>query len=163
MATQQELRDFLRDHLIYEKAMLDFTFGELSKPHDQPMWNALFESFAVHARLLYNFLRSQEKGGFHARHYGPKLDTKPLGSSLLINQSIFHALKGRVDGARYDMSHATEAYNWIDREWQRWVDALPSTFAAAMNEPPKVLQITSGTPSATNVISAISSPKLNDV
>lgn len=159
MASQQELRDFLRDHLSYERAMLEFTFAELAKPHEQSMWNALFESFAVHARLLYAFLRSQEKGGINATDYAEKLKTDPLGSTLLINQSIFHALKGRVDGARYDMDDATEAHKWIVREWRRWVGNLPPHFASVLNDPPRAVQVTVGAPSATNAITVISSTK----
>jgi len=60
MATDQEKLSYLDEHISYQVIMLNYTFMRITtfKPSTQEEeldWNALLESFGVHARNLIDF------------------------------------------------------------------------------------------------------------
>jgi len=52
----EKQKAYLQEHLPYELKMLRYTYGQLLQKQHCLSWNAHFESFAVHARNLVNFL-----------------------------------------------------------------------------------------------------------
>jgi hypothetical protein len=51
--------EHLEEHVPYELLMLRFTLGKLRTEKHPLAWNAMLESFAVHARNLYSFLANK--------------------------------------------------------------------------------------------------------
>lgn len=81
--TDAELRDWAREHLVYEARMLAYAAVELSKIADEPRSmrsNALLESFAVHVRCLRDFLFGERGGGRYGARDAHATDFLPEGS-----------------------------------------------------------------------------------
>ena len=88
--SDEKLIKYLQEHLKYERKMIGYTYQELfSKNHETLLskglrWCAMFESFGVHARNLYEFF--MHRGDFGAHHYisGHK-KPKSKGSPAITN------------------------------------------------------------------------------
>lgn len=57
--TDEDNKDYMREHLYYEIEMLRFTHDRLKSPLGRLLANALMESFVVHARNLMDFFFNQ--------------------------------------------------------------------------------------------------------
>ena len=55
MSSKPERIEFLQQHLFYELQMLRFAHSNLLTENDVLHWNAMFESFCVHARNMHEF------------------------------------------------------------------------------------------------------------
>lgn len=71
MSTPKDLVGYLKEHVTYERRMLEFAFYQLHKMPEGPWWNVMFESCCLHLRNLYEFLRNDQKvgNGFHANEF----------------------------------------------------------------------------------------------
>jgi hypothetical protein len=69
MSIDDQQRDYLDEHLPYTLKMLRYTHGQMLQQQHYLSWNAHFESFAVHARNLVNFLTSNDKSNFEAKDF----------------------------------------------------------------------------------------------
>jgi hypothetical protein len=128
-----DLAEYLRDHVLYEKVMLDFTFQEIQKPHEQLMWNAIFESFGVHARNLYDFHRSDGGGNNRrANQYVSGHKSASLNDFNLLDKFFFHMTKHRATDAKVKLENALKIHQWIETEWSRWVNALGPSYRAVV-------------------------------
>jgi hypothetical protein len=162
MASKQELTEYLTDHLAYERDMLAFTFSEIQKPHPQEHWNALIESFGVHARNLYDFLRSDSGSrNVHANDYVANHKVSALLSFNALDTYFFHTAKQRLKNEKFGREQAAAAAQWIDREWERWATALPEAFSGLTSPARRCdlafVQVETSVPSATNHITTASS------
>lgn len=161
VTTEAELIEALDDHLAYERDMLGHTYTIIQTTQNQAEWNAHFESFCVHARNLYDFLRSDGKqGAFKARDYLP--GHKPAACLAFndIDTGILHVTNHRTRKQKIDLEQANRLAHWIDREWARWCGALPTKYSAHVKSDPvcKNVQVrVSGLQSATNAITLTSS------
>lgn len=160
--TESDLVAYLEEHLKYEREMLRFTFEMLFQT-DGRRWCAMFESFGIHARNLYDFLRHEGKPTttIRAVDYVPdrkKSDAIPTIDSKM-NSSFFHLSTSRLDNKPVTLADAVTIGSWIDREWNAWADQLPDPFNALVDvEPacPIPAIATSTNPTATGEFTAMS-------
>src|SRR4051794_4626894 len=105
MASQAERRDWIKEHLSYELLMLRYTFGKLYEVQSGLDWNAYYESFCTHARLLRDFLTNKSGStNFDAKEFvdGFKESVPRPASDIMadMNNEVFHSGKSRPsDGA----------------------------------------------------------------
>lgn len=141
MATKEEERliIYLDEHVSYEREMLEFTFKEM---HDTPpglKWNIVFESFCIHARNLYNFLRhdGRKQTTFRADDYVPGRSTP--NAFLLFNELdtfLFHMSTGRIEKNKVNLGDVQTLGKWLDEQWAIWVSSLKAPYAAKVDAKP---------------------------
>jgi|GEM_PF-1293164 len=159
----EDLVAYLKEHLKYERDMLRFTYAMLFEM-DGCRWCAMFESFGVHARNLYDFLRHE--GGatntVRADDYVPGRK-KPAASNVggKLNGSVFHLSTSRLANKPVSLTDATAIGGWIDKEWEAWAGQLREPFKALIDTSPACPAppsgVAAGSPSATNHITTSSS------
>ena len=160
--SSEELVAYLREHLKYERDMLRFTYGMLFQTEGY-RWCAMFESFGVHARNLYDFLRHEGKfNTFRADNYVPGR-SRPAASNVdeKMNGSFFHLSTSRLKNKPVSLADAVAIGGWIDREWTIWASQLGESFKALVDTAPACPQPqlpVQGGPSATNHVTIISTP-----
>jgi hypothetical protein len=104
---EASLRAYLSDHLQYERWMLGEAFRELHTTPTGPRWNMVFESFCVHARNLYDFLRHEGKRANTYRADDYALDRTKLVAELAFNELdkfLFHMSADRLERAKLDLA-----------------------------------------------------------
>lgn len=150
-----DLMAYLNEHLAYERRMLRFTFKMLFET-DGPRWCAMFESFGVHARNLYDFLRHEGKGATNIRavDYVPNRKKSEALATIdaKMNSSLFHLSTSRLENKPVTLSDAVVIGAWIDREWQAWATQLPEPFRGMVDTEracAQPLEEASAAPSAT--------------
>jgi hypothetical protein len=129
MASDKQKNDYLAEHLPYEMKMLRYTSKRMLERQYYLSWNAYYESFAVHARNLVQFLSNDDKGNFKAREFIPTFSAKKvkLGSAMqdLTNQ-VFHLAKDRpstpVD--KFNTEHAKRVCEWIEHHFSDFLSKL---------------------------------------
>ncbi len=138
-ATSERLVDYLTDHVKYERDMLGYTFRAMHATPPGPNWNVVFESFGLHARNLYDFLRHEGKktNTFRADDYVPGRP-KPQALSLFNDLDAFlcHMSAGRAERAKLTLERLYSLGEWLDREWSKWVNSLPSPFNDRLDPSP---------------------------
>lgn len=136
--SEAELVEYLTNHLAYERKMLGFTFKMLSEA-DGLRWSAFFESFGLHARNLYDFLRHEGKRGntIRADDYlsGRKRPT-PSRVDGRLNASFFHLSTERLKNDPVNLKDAIQIAEWIDAEWKRWAEQLSAPFNRLVDPAP---------------------------
>jgi hypothetical protein len=162
MTSKQDLERYLSEHLAYERKMLGHTYEKLSLPLSLD-WCAYFESFGIHARNIYHFLRHDgtKNTTIRADHYVPQ-HKKPESSHIdpRMNESFFHLSTKRLDGKPVNLQDAIDIGVWLDREWKSWASMLPDNFRVLVDVRPVCVFTTiylSGTKAATNHITTSSS------
>ena len=122
----------LSDHLPYELLMLRYTYREIHTEQPALRWNALFESFAAHARALHEFLtgKSDNRNG-HATDFIESFKAnKPdrvRGKIGTLNQKIMHlgtTRKAREE-EKINLTDTKALFDWIESEIQRFAEGLP--------------------------------------
>lgn len=156
-----DLKAYLEEHLAYERRMLTFTFEMLFQT-DGPRWCAVFESFGIHARNLYDFLRHEGKATttIRAVDYVPNRKKSEALATIdaKMNSSLFHLSTSRLENKPVTVADAVVIGSWIDREWQAWAAQLPESFRALVDTEPACLlpsDRASVSPSATGHVSAL--------
>lgn len=130
---------YLKEHVAYERRMLGYTFGMLSSTAPGDAWNAIYESFGIHARNLYDFLRNGGKPQttFRADDYVPSRKMPPgLLTFNELDTFLFHMSTGRAEREKLNMARLTQLGAWIDMYWEEWVDLLPEPFAGILSKEP---------------------------
>ncbi len=129
---------FLRDHLAYERQMLGYAYAQMHAMGAGLAWNVHYESFAVHARNLYDFLRNDTRSGnYNAYHFVP--DWKPPTYDLLFNgldPFVFHLGMKRSGLVKLNLAGLGLLGTWLDGHWADWVNRLPEPFAGAISPAP---------------------------
>ena len=158
----EDLKAYLAEHLTYERDMLRFTYSMLFQMNGL-RWCAMFESFGLHARNLYDFLRHEGQAGNTVRACdfveGHK---KPQHSNIdkKMNESFFHLSTLRLENTAINLPDAIEIGSWIDREWANWAAQLSETFKGFVDTSPACPPLSPPTPahlSATNHVTTTSS------
>jgi hypothetical protein len=122
MSSTDEKIAFLTEHLSYEVVMLRYTHTQLARDiHHQLQWNALFESFALHASNLYDFFTNDKDArNFKARDFAisfqAKQKEKVRGTINSINSQVLHLNKSsESEGARkVNIDRSDEVFRWIE-------------------------------------------------
>jgi hypothetical protein len=163
--SSEDLVTYLSEHLKYERDMLRFTYDMLFKT-DGYRWCAMFESFGVHARNLYDFLRHEGKSNtVRADNYVPGR-SKPAASNVdgKMNGSFFHLSTSRLENKPVSLADAIAIGGWIDREWAVWASQLGEPFKAFVDTSPACPEpqlAVHGGPSATNHVATTSTTFLH--
>lgn len=133
-------RAYLEEHLVYERTMLAYTFERLHDAPPGPSWNMVYESFGIHARNLYQFLRNAEgaRSDFRAHDYVQNLPTPAAFGNFNtdINAFVFHLSTGRVKRPKLKLQELQKLGGWLDKHWKAWVDALPEDYAGVLDPHP---------------------------
>ena len=129
-ATAKEL---LSDHLPYELLMLRYTFREIHLTQPALRWNALFESFAAHARSLHEFLTGKsDNRNVHATDLVP--DFKPSkpdrvrGKVDALNQKILHlgTTRSAAQNDKINLGDAKVLFDWLEANVEALIQRLPN-------------------------------------
>jgi hypothetical protein len=131
----------------------------------QPLWNALTESFCIHARNLKMFVindRGVNKSCVVARdfvEFGRKVPPNLTGAFQRINEQIAHLTRRRVvnPNDKFDLDDARRVHGWLIPAMKEFAAALDEDgckrWNSAAREKEKFqLRITSERPSTTNAI-----------
>ena len=144
----EEKLAFLRDHLAYEREMLGHAFSQLHALPAGLAWNANYESFAVHARNLYDFLRNDGKQkNFKAFQFVPDwAPPKFLDQFNGLDPFVFHMGMERGEATKLDLATLGVLGTWLDQHWKAWVNRLPQPFSGEIADSPvcPVLVMTGG-------------------
>jgi hypothetical protein len=127
--TEDKLK-YLREHVAYEREMLEFTYARLHKTEPGKEWNMAYESFAVHARNLYDFLRNEGKRqtNFRADDY---VEGWGLSAFTLFNDLdifVFHMAASREEREKLNLQILRKLGAWLDQQWAVWVGRLPQEY-----------------------------------
>jgi hypothetical protein len=182
--TRDEKVAFLTEHLRYEVLMLRYCLKRLVGEEKQLEYNMAYEAFAVHARLLDEFLTS--KGGNRNVNSKDFVNFTASGRNAVdkkfdkLNAQVFHFGNVRLKGdeKKVTLPQAQDVAKWIENEIERFLKSLDQDLQDAWKpddaDPDKVepevltigpkgpagppLQVRNYTgPSATNVGSSTSS------
>jgi hypothetical protein len=124
--------EHLEEHIPSELLMLRFTLGKLQNEKHPLAWNAMLESFAVHARNLYWFLVNKRN---HQEDYSAcdfaKNYTVPNASDMTgpfqrLNRQVIHLGKQRkkINTDKFQTHHAEKVSEWIESAMLKFRDAL---------------------------------------
>lgn len=134
--TKEEIDNHLRDHLPYEKMMLEYTFKKISESPTSLTtedWNAYYESFAVHARILAEFLSNKDKKNLQAGQFITGFcEAKPpnlTGPFIDLNEQVLHIGKKRPTESdkKVSIETAEKIYLWLNSAFDKFLDELPET------------------------------------
>jgi len=135
VASDPEKCDFLAEHLLYELLMLRFAHAQILKPQGQLTWNALYESFAVHARILFDFLTNDAHSeNMQASDYNSAFEAKDPGAvrgvKNSLNPHVLHLAKIRKEADRKPhIDRLKKLYVWLDENLIRFGHELPQNFS----------------------------------
>jgi hypothetical protein len=135
-----ERQEYLREHLSYELLMLRYTATRLEHVRDQLLWNSLFESFGVHARNLYDFLRNEaDSRNFKASDFVDDFDCGEIESvrGLIdkLRQQLLHLGKRRFKhgGIKLNSENAAKIDGWIEKAIAKFAAELPEQYREYWN------------------------------
>lgn len=128
---EEEKLHYLKEHVTYERTMLGYTYARLHDTAPGVGWNVVYESFGIHARNLYDFLRNGGTGGntFRADDYvlhWPKAEHSP--SFNVLDSFVFHMSARRNNQAKLTLEQLQQLASWLNTEWVNWVGRLPSPY-----------------------------------
>lgn len=138
MADQTQRRDYLDEHLPYMLATVRYNFNKLGQPQYFRDWNAYFESFAVNARNLIQFLDNADTGNFKASDFiaGFRIRKGDIQGPLVkLRDQVFHLGKSRPRnaGQKFDLSYAKIIFTWIEAGMEEFLEALPEEYKKHWN------------------------------
>ncbi|SRR5208282_4832603 len=129
MMITTEQSDYLQEHLPYMLKMLRYTYGQMRQQQHYLSWNAHFESFAVHARNLTNFLTNSDKGNFKAADFVTDYKARKgdlSGPMSRLGDQVFHLAKRRPTEvvAKFNTDHAKDVSDWIETNFADFLTKL---------------------------------------
>jgi len=143
--SNQDLIDFSKEHIFYEIQMFHFTWKSLthSKPAPGLGYNAMVESFALHARVLFDFfypnprkkLKDDDIVGYHyfesEEKYKEYFSVRPLDIEFIfseVSKMAAHLTTFRIEYKR-------ENKNWdLNLIKQKIVSSIELFFSKASPE-----------------------------
>ena len=127
---EKDLKEYLSEHLNYERAMLKYTWPKLFTKAGYD-WCVVFECFGLHARNLRDFLKNQGNGSntFRACDYVANFKARDTGKTIeKMNQSFFHLSSKRLDDTPINLDDLASLAEWIDENWEDWASQLPTPY-----------------------------------
>lgn len=135
MASVTEKNEYIKDHLRYEFLMLCHTLLRMENTKHELDWNAFYESFAVHARILYDFLTNEKDSrNFKASDYVEEFEADKRDAAISIfkdlNAQVFHLGKRRpyVNSDKVCLPQAQKVYAWIKANFENFIDQLSEPY-----------------------------------
>jgi hypothetical protein len=138
--TREELIEYFNEHILYELLMVRYAKLRLTNGQTQILWNAMFATFNVSARNLYEFLNNkgsrnevnvhdyQEYYGDFVRHSISDI----TGTLQLINEQCFHMGVKRPKAAdkKVNMPRIQTMFDWIEHNMEALVTNFDDDFRA---------------------------------
>jgi hypothetical protein len=124
--------EHLEEHIPYELLMLRFTLGRLKGEKHPLAWNAMLESFAVHARNLYWFLINKRNhqedhvaSDFTVSYMVPSKSAM-MGPFQRLNQQVMHlgTQRKKADTEKFQSDDAEKVAKWIEGALPKFREAL---------------------------------------
>lgn len=136
MASNAKKAEWLKEHLHYELMMLLHTYGRVCELNQCPDRCAFYESFAVHARNLYNFLTNDEDSrNYRADEFVYGFESKGNelhGKIQRMNIQVQHMGKARVGDSDSEDKITTvdceTVARWIEKNLQRFLNQLQAPY-----------------------------------
>src|SRR5215213_2141554 len=173
MASQQERLAWMKEHLSYEVLMLRYTMSKIQVLPEGLDWNAYYESFCTHARLLRDFINNdQGQNNFKAKEFivgFHETIPKPLGNVMsAMNAQVFHPGKSRPSKQeeKVHAGKAREVYDWIEGAMGRFEGRLEEPFkkvwkvAPRFPKAPTIAMKLAERPSTSNHVQSVASTSL---
>jgi len=159
--TEQQLQDFLEEHLPYEVDMLRGTFELLQNETSHARAYALMESFCIHGRNLIEFFKNKDSCDFDPRKIakdGYELRKTFIDSSHLerINEQISHLTRKRTRTAAEKIGPSTRKLilDRVEDELERLKRGLNQKYIPMWRVAPRpTIQVNSAAPSASGQLS----------
>lgn len=131
-ANEDQKREYLDEHLPYMLASIRYNFQKMKQPQYFRDWNAYFESFAVNARNLAQFLDNSDTGNSRACDIVKDFKFRKediQGPLAKLSHQVFHLGKSRPRAAadKFDLSHAEQVLRRIESGIERFVGSLSDT------------------------------------
>ena len=131
MSSSEDKIKHLDDHLPYELLMLRHTYQQVNSDRNALDWNAFHESFAVHARILLNFLINDAGStNFQASGFSNFIAEKDATVQRIIrqdlNKQVFHLGKSRPSEADLKVAAANRklVFEWIESNFRKFLEQL---------------------------------------
>jgi hypothetical protein len=134
MATQEQKIEHLGDHLPYEVLMLRHTHNRMNSRIYPLDWNAFYEAFAVHARILLDFLENNSKSNgsnFNASDFSAAFKARRDTEIARIvrqemNCQVLHFGKNRKSepSAKVDLEKVNKVHAWVMDNFARFISQL---------------------------------------
>jgi hypothetical protein len=136
--TPENLLDYLDDHLRYERQMLGFTFELVYSLPTGLLWNAIFESFAIHARNLYDFFRHEGNAAtsYRAVDYVPGRSKSDCDLKFNELDTLLHLSASRLTKEKVNSGDVLKLGRWLDDEWKIWALSLKDPYIALVDANP---------------------------
>lgn len=130
--TEQQLEQMAREHLRYECDMFSRAVGHLNQPDAPDNYVAWLEIYLLHARVLYDFLRSKPiKDDVVASHFAPEWngsedeDVGWLGKELPdVDKRLVHLTLSRLTAPT--LGYRQELPKRLSDAWKRFIERLPA-------------------------------------
>lgn len=130
--TGEQLDNWLRDHLPYELSMLRYTLREMHSAQTQGDYNAYYESFAIHSRVLFDFITGREPKNVRAVCFVPDYDCPKRKRDQVqsfmnkINPAVAHAGPTRPSdlGDKVQRADCVRVGFWIEEMMRPFVSGL---------------------------------------
>ena len=131
---KQELVDYFNEHILYELLMCRYAKVRLVEGQTQILWNALFATFNVSARNLYEFLNNKGLNNAvnvhdykdYYRTFARSSISDITGTLQQLNEQCFHMGKKRpveVD-RKVNIKRIEKLLDWVEEN----IDALVPNF-----------------------------------
>jgi hypothetical protein len=138
MATKQQLFEYLDEHLPYTLKQLRHSQRKINQEQHYLDWNSFFQSFAVNARNLVDFLVDKDARNMRARDFIPNYIVRKgdlAGRMNTLDQQVFHLAKVRPREpiGKIDTGAAGVVFEWIEEEMMDFLAALPSELRQQWN------------------------------
>ena len=137
MSHDMEKVAYLQEHLPYELLMLRYTLKKIVAPQLRLDWNVYFESFAVHARNLYDFLtNSEDSRNFKAKdfvaYFSISKEDKVISMFTRLHSQVFHLPKNRpTDQAKKaNADRAKLVSRWIETNFATFISGLGADYGS---------------------------------
>jgi hypothetical protein len=139
MPSRDDLIAFLNEHVSYELLMLRYTRQQLRLELHPLDWNAKFESYFTHARILCNFFLGTDDNRNIAAHdyiaaFLPDGRRQMEGLLLKLGPQIFHLGKIRTDAERkLSVKDVDRMSEWLEKNTILFIAALPEPYKKSWN------------------------------
>ena len=136
MLTEDELKEWMREHLTYELLMVRYTHAQLHLGLDQMAWNANFGAFGLYARNFHWFLTNNKgrpdlprkvRACDYASHF--KADDTQIAAVMSdLHEQVYHPGARRLDIAKGDgRDKADKVFKWVEEGMAKFVAEIQKT------------------------------------
>ncbi len=134
MSSREKKITHLGDHLPYELLMFLYAYQRTLEERYQLDWNAYYESFALHVRILFDFLMNDAgANNFEAEDFADFTGNNDAKVRQLINQDlhwqVFHFGKQRKseDEEKVGREERKIIFEWVEQNFREFEKALANT------------------------------------